>query len=147
MFPESSGVYIAKRESEILIVRIKGMFPTLTLDKKALDLGSFLRTGKVEEVSKDTLDNIELFNEYWTFHPLKHIGFDVFSKIEFIPDSSRLYVSEEDMIALRGKYYRMCQQGVSPTKIIRALTYEFKTTPDQIIELVNKFDGQSYNIN
>jgi hypothetical protein len=89
------------------------------------------------------LDNITIFHESWNFHPLKFVNFSVFSKIEFQPDGTKLYLSEEDIIGIRGKYFRMCQQGVSPMKVIRALSYEFKTSKDQIIALINEFDKQS----
>lgn len=140
MFPESSGVYIAKRDNKAVVVRIKGVYPSLTLDKAAIDLGSFLSRGKVLEAPKELLDNIEIFHTEWDFYPLKFIDFGVFSNTEFAPDSSRLYMDQEEILMITGKYYRMCQQGVSPTKIIRALACEFKTTKEQIIKFVNALD-------
>jgi len=146
MFPESSGVYIAQRNDELFIVKVKGVYPTLQLDKKAIDLGTYLSSGKTNEVTQSVLDNIELFHETWEFHPLRFIHFGVFSKTEFNPDGQNLYLSEEDVTALRGKYYRLCQQGVSPLKLIRALGYEFKVSSDQIISLLNNFDAQASQI-
>lgn len=143
MFPESSGVYIAQRESNLFIVKVKGVYPTLQLDKKAIDLGEYLGNGKTKEVPVDVLDNIELMHMDWEFHPLRFINFGVFSKTEFSPDGNNLYLSEEDILAIRGKYYRLCQQGVSPMKVIRALGYEFKVSKDQIMDLINGFDAQS----
>jgi hypothetical protein len=146
MFPESSGVYITQRESELFIVKVKGVYPTLQLDKKAVDLGEYLRHGKIKEVPQNVLDNMELFHTEWEFNSLRFINFGVFSKTEFNPDGNNLYLSEEEMISLRGKYYRLCQQGVSPMKVIRALGYEFKVSEDQIIKLINDFDAQSVTI-
>lgn len=143
MFPENSGVYIAQRESDLFIVKVKGVYPTLQLDKKAVDLGSFLGSGKNVEVPQDVLDNIELCHMDWVFHPLSFINFGVFSKTEFSPNGSDLYLSEDDVRSLQGKYYRLCQQGVSPMKVIRALGYEFKVSKDQIIKLINEFDAQA----
>lgn len=143
MFPESSGVYIAQRESSLFIIKIKGVYPSLQLDKKAIDLGEYLANGKMKEVSQEVLDNIEIFHTEWDFHPLSFVNFTVFSNIEFRPDGTNLYLSEEDILSIRGKYYRMCQQGVSPMKIMRALAYEFKCSKEQIINLINKFDAQA----
>lgn len=143
MFPESSGVYIAQKESDLFIVKIRGVYPTLQLDKKAIDLGVYLRSGKTKEVPQELLDCMEIFHTEWDFHPLNFIDFSVFSNIEFCPDSSQLYLSEEDILSIRGKYYRMCQQGVSPIKVIRALSYEFKCSKEQIIKLINNFDEQA----
>lgn len=146
MFPESSGVYIAQRNENLFVVKIRGVYPTLQLDKKAIDLGEFLHNGKTKEVPQEVLDNMELFHMEWDFRPLNFINFSVFSKIEFCPDSSNLYMSEEDILSIRGKYYRMCQQGVSPMKVIRALTYEFKSSKEQIIKLINGFDAQANHV-
>lgn len=146
MFPEASGVYIAQRNADLFIIKIKGVYPTMQLDKKAVDLGEFLRNGKTKEVPQEVLDNIELCHTDWDFHPLRFINFGVFSKTEFQPDGTTLYMSEEDIVSLRGKYYRLCQQGVSPMKVIRALGYEFKVSKDQIIKLINNFDAQAAHI-
>lgn len=146
MFPESSGVYIAQRDQQLFIVKVKGVYPTMQLDKKAVNLGEYLSNGKTKEVPKDVLDNIELFHTDWEFYPLRFINFGVFSKTEFNPNGTNLYLTEEDIISIRGKYYRLCQQGVSPMKVIRALGYEFKTSKDQIINLINDFDAQANQI-
>lgn len=146
MFPESSGVYIAKRDNEFFIVKVKGVYPTLQLDKKAVDLGEYLRNGKTKEVPQEVMDNMELFHTSWEFIPLDFITFGVFSKTEFNPNGKDLYLSEEDVISIRGKYYRLCQQGVSPLKVIKALGYEFKVSKEQIIKLINSFDAQARTI-
>lgn len=147
MFPESSGVYIAQRDTDFFIVKVKGVYPTLQLDKKAVDLGEFLHNGRTKEVSQEVLDNMELFHMDWEFHPLSFINFGVFSnKTDFIPNGNDLYLSEEDILSIRGKYYRLCQQGVSAMKVIRALGYEFKVSKDQVIKLINNFDEQARNI-
>jgi len=143
MFPECSGLYMAQRKDELFIVKVKGVYPTMQLDKKAIDLGAYLASGKTKEVPVEVLDNIELFHTEWEFHPLSFIKLGVFSKNEFLIDGKKLYLSEEDATAIRGKYYRLCEQGVSPLKIIRALGYEFKVSKDQIINLINGFDAQA----
>lgn len=143
MFPESSGVYIAQRKDELFIVKVKGVYPTMQLDKNAVDLGGFLATGKTREVTHEVVDNIELFHEGWTFLPLDFIKIGVFSRTEFMANGTKLYLSEDDYISIRGKYYRLCEQGVSPMKVIRALSHEFKVSKDQIIKLINNFDAQA----
>ena len=147
MFPECSGVYLAQRKDELFIVKIKGVYPTMQLDKKAIDLGEFLGVGKTKEVTQDVLDNIELFHNEWDFYPLDFVKIGVFSKTEFVSDGTKLYLSEDDYVAIRGKYYRLCEQGVSPMKVIRALSHEFKVSKDQIIDLINKFDVQARILN
>lgn len=146
MFPESSGVYIAQHGTDLFIIKVKGVYPTMQLDKKAVDLGEFLHNGKAKEVNQEALDNIELFHTSWKFYPLSFINFGVFSKTEFNPNGDYLYLSEEDIVSIRGKYYRLCQQGVSPMKVIRALGHEFKVSKDQIIGLINNFDAQANQI-
>ena len=141
MFPSSSGAYLATRGSDIFMVRIKGVYPTLQLDKNVLDVGEFLRTGKMKEVPKEALDNITLFHNEWEFTPIR--VFNVFSKTEFNPNGTGLYMSEDDAVNIRGKYFRLCQQGVSPMKVIRALEYEFKVPNSQVIDLINGFDAQA----
>lgn len=141
MFPQSSGVYIAHRDVDSFIVKVKGVYPTLQLDKNILDLGEFVRSGKIKEVPKEVLSNIELFHTEWEFTPIR--VFNVFSKTEFNPNGIDFYLSEDDVVNLRGKYYRLCQQGVSAMKVIKALEYEFKVPSTQIISLINEFDKQS----
>ena len=143
MFPESSGVYIAQRESDFFIVKVKGVYPTLQLDKKAINLGEYLRTGKIVEVTQSQFDNLELFHTQWNFIPLDFINFGVFSKTDFAPNGADLHLEEEEVIALRGKYFRLCQQGVSPLKVIRAISYEYKVSTEQIMKLINGFDEQA----
>lgn len=140
MFPENSGMYIASRNDEVYIIKVKGVYPSLRIEKKALNLAAFFINNKIEEVSQEVLDNMEIFHSEWQFKPLP---INVFSKIQFCSTTTDLYMSMEDVSALRGKYYRMVQQGVSVTKIIRALSYEFKTSKEQIIKLVNAFDAQA----
>lgn len=142
MFPEHSGVFIAKRGSYLLIVTVKGVYPTLKLGERAIDLGEYLRKGKFVEVPKNMLDAMEMFHMSWEFVPL-NIGIPVFSNTEFEPTGTNLYLSDEDMMYVQGLYYRLCQQGVSPLKAIRAISYEYKLSTDQTRDLINKFDAQA----
>lgn len=142
MFPEHSGVYIAQRDDDIIIVKVKGVYPSLQLDKKAILLSEYLKNGKIVEAPSGLFENLEIFHTKWNFIPLDCINYGVFSKTEFVPDGTKLYLSEEDILAVQGMYYRLCQQGVSPLKAIRAVSYEYKTSTEQIISLVNEFDKQ-----
>lgn len=146
MFPECSGVYYAQKENELFLVKVRGIYPSLTLDKHAIDLGAYLTSGKTKEVPQSVLDNMEIFHTEWDFLPLdSRLNLNVFSKANIVPLGTKLEISYEEVLNIAGKYRRMCQQGVSPLKIIRALAYEFKTSTDQIIELVNKLDAQYFS--
>jgi len=143
MFPEQSGAYIASRNEDLYLVKVKGVYPTLQLGKSVFDLGAFLRSNRIQQASTDTLDNMELMHQNWRFVPL--IGKNsVFSdnNLGFIPNAEDLYLSNEDYFSIRGLYYRLIQQGVPSTKIVRALSYEFKIPTEKIIQLINKFDKQ-----
>lgn len=142
MFPEHSGIYVAQRADDIVIVKVKGVYPSLQLDKNAIHLSKYFKSGKIVEVPKELFENMEIFHSEWNFTSLDFLNFGVFSKTEFAPDGAKLYLSEEDMLSIGGKYYRLCQQGVSPIKVIRALSYEFKVSTEQIIHLINGFDRQ-----
>ena len=143
MFPEASGAYIAHRDAKSYIVKIKGVYPTFDLDNRIFDLGEFLNKGKLSEAPKGTAENILLAHEKWSFEPLKFLNFEVFSNTEFRNDNGDLYLSDDDYYRIRGKYYRLVEQGVSAVKIIRALSYEFKVPTERIIELVNCYDREA----
>ena len=142
MFPKHSGMYIAQRNDDVVIVKVKGVYPSLQLDKKAFFLSEFVKNGKLSEVPQELFDNIELYHQEWDFKLLDFINFGVFSKTEFAPSGTNLFLSEEDTYSLRNLYYRLCQQGVSPTKVIRAVSYEYKISREQVMSLINGFDSE-----
>lgn len=143
MFPESSGLYIAQRDQDLYVVKVKGVYPTLQLDKKIMDLGEFLRRGKIQEAPREAGDNIELFHESWRFYPLAFL-YGIFSnKLEFAIGQKDLYLSDEDYFALRGRYYRLIQQGVPSTKAVRAISYEFKLPTERVCKLINGFEKEA----
>ena len=142
MFPDHSGVFIAKRNGNLLIVTVKGVYPTLKLGDRAIDLGEYLKNGKLVEVNKHTLEAVELFHMSWEFLPL-NVNISVFSNTEFDPTGTNLYLSDEDIMYVQGLYYRLCQQGVSPLKAVRAISYEYKISKEQVLNLINKFDAQA----
>lgn len=141
-FPLSSGMYICQRDSDFVIVTIKGILPMLTIDG-GVDLGSYFKERKLKEASKEILANIQLFPEKWKFYDTKDfVNNSVFSKNEFHP-SGELTLNPDTLSDIRDKYYSMCQQGVSSTKIILSLAYEFKVSADMITNLVNRFDEEA----
>lgn len=140
-FPLSAGTYMCQRDTDLIIIVIKGLFPMLRLDS-GFDLGYFLKKRKLKEVSKGILANIEIFPEMWRFTPLRDLNYSVFSKNEFHA-TGRLELPIDREADIKEKYYLLTQQGVSTIKIIRALTQEFKVSPDTICDLVNGFDKQA----
>lgn len=140
-FPLSAGTYMCQRDTDLIIIVIKGLFPMLRLDS-GFDLGYFLKKRKLKEVPKDILANIEIFPEMWRFTPLRDLNYSVFSKNEFHA-TGRLELPVDREADIKEKYYLLTQQGVSTIKIIRALTQEFKVSPDTICDLVNGFDKQA----
>lgn len=140
-FPLSAGTYMCQRDTDLIIIVIKGLFPMLRLDS-GFDLGYFLKKRKLKEVSKGILANIEIFTEMWRFTPLRDLNYSVFSKNEFHA-TGRLELPIDREADIKEKYYLLTQQGVSTIKIIRALTQEFKVSPDTICDLVNGFDKQA----
>lgn len=81
-FPLSAGTYMCQRDTDLIIIVVKGLFPTLQLDG-GFDLGYFLKKRKLREASKEILANIELFPEMWTFTPMRGMNYSVFAKNEF----------------------------------------------------------------
>ena len=81
-FPLSAGTYMCQRDTDLIIIVVKGLFPTLQLDG-GFDLGYFLKNRKLREASKEILANIELFPEMWTFTPMRGMNYSVFAKNEF----------------------------------------------------------------
>lgn len=138
LFPQSAGIYICQRDTDLILIVVKGVCPTLKLDS-GFDLGTYLRTRKAKPASKEILDNIEVFPEMWTFTSLSFLDYSVFSPIDFRP-TGKLDLPLDTMADIRSKYYLLCQQGVPATKIMRALSQEFKVSMDSIIDLVNDFD-------
>jgi len=144
-FPMNSGIYIAQKQEQIILFEVRGVYPTLKVGK-GIALDKFFSGGKLEEASKESLANIELFPETWRFNKLEYINTGVFSKISF-STSGVLFTSEDDEYAIRNKYYRMCQMGISSNKIISALVSEFKVSVDQVLSIVNRWDEISQNVN
>lgn len=140
-FPETPGLYIAQRDYDVVLIKITGMYPTLELGK-CINITSLICGNTIKEASKEVVNSILLFSDKWKFTMLKDINVSVFPKTSFKADGN-LDLSTDERLMLRNMYYRMVQSGVSSSKIIRALMYEYKTSMEQVINLLNKFDHDS----
>lgn len=140
-FPETPGLYIAQRDYDVVLIKITGMYPTLELGK-CVNITSLICGNTIKEASKEVINSILLFSDKWKFTMLKDIDMRVFPKTAFKTDGN-LDLSTDERLMLRNEYYRMVQSGVSSSKIIRALMYEYKTSMEQVINLLNKFDHDS----
>lgn len=140
-FPETPGLYIAQRDYDVVLIKITGMYPTLELGK-CINITSLICGNTIKEASKEVVNSILLFSDKWKFTMLKDIDMRVFPKTSFKADGN-LDLSTDERLMLRNMYYRMVQSGVSSSKIIRAFMYEYKTSMEQVINLLNKFDHDS----
>lgn len=140
-FPETPGLYIAQRDYDVVLIKITGMYPTLELGK-CINITSLICGNTIKEASKEVINSILLFSDKWKFTMLKDIDMRMFPKMSFKTDGN-LDLSTDERLMLRNTYYRMVQSGVSSSKIIRALMYEYKTSMEQVINLLNKFDHDS----
>lgn len=86
-FPLSAGTYMCQRDTDLIIIVVKGLFPTLQLDG-GFDLGYFLKKRKLREASKEILANIELFPEMWTFTPMRGMNYSVLQRTNSIQQES-----------------------------------------------------------
>lgn len=140
-FPETPGLYMAQRDYDVVLIKITGMYPTLELGK-CINITSLICGNTIKEASKEVVNSILLFSDKWKFTMLKDINVSVFPKTSFKADGN-LDLSTDERLMLRNMYYRMVQSGVSSSKIIRAFMYEYKTSMEQVINLLNKFDHDS----
>ena len=137
-FPITPGLYIAQRDQDVVLIRITGQYPRLVLGK-GIDISTFIRTGGIKEVDKETLSNIAACSAEWEFRVLPYIEMSVFPKTMFRPDGI-IDIDPDTTNAIRTAYYRLSQQGVPCSEIMRALAYEHNITMDQMRQLANKFD-------
>lgn len=140
-FPTSPGLYIVQRETNVILLKITGMYPTLQLGK-AISIDKIIEGNSIKEASKEIVTNISLFPEKWKFTKLDCINMNAFPKQSFRPDGY-LDLSTEEYLSMRSMYYRLSQSGISFQKIASAFVFEYKTTMDQVIKLINKFDSEA----
>lgn len=144
-FPESPGLYLAQRNTDVVLFKLTGMYPTLIVGK-ALYLSKLIEGNSLAEAPKEVLENMTVFPEKWKFtHLGQLVNMDVFPKLAFKCDGD-LDLSTDELLHIRSTYYRLVQSGVAISKILRALTYEYKLTMQQTIDLINKFDKETKNV-
>lgn len=144
-FPESPGLYLAQRNTDVVLFKLTGMYPTLIVGK-ALYLSKLIEGNSLAEAPKEVLENMTIFPEKWKFiHLGQLVNMDVFPKLAFKCDGD-LDLSTDELLHIRSTYYRLVQSGVAISKILRALTYEYKLTMQQTIDLINKFDKETKNV-
>lgn len=144
-FPESPGLYLAQRNTDVVLFKLTGMYPTLIVGK-ALYLSKLIESNSLSEAPKEVLENMTIFPEKWKFaHLGQLVNMDVFPKLAFKCDGD-LDLSTDELLHIRSIYYRLVQSGVAISKILRALTYEYKLTMQQTIDLINKFDKETKNV-
>lgn len=137
-FPENPGLYIAQREYDVVLIKITGMYPTLQVGK-CVYLSAMIGGNTIKEAPKEIVDNIILFSKNWEFSKIESIDTRVFPKTAFKVDGN-LNLGTDEKLSLRNTYYRLVQSGVSSSKIIRALMYEYHVTMDEVVRLINEFD-------
>lgn len=137
-FPENPGLYIAQREYDVVLIKITGMYPTLQVGK-CVYLSAMIGSNTIKEAPKEIVDNIILFSKNWEFSKIESIDTRVFPKTAFKVDGN-LDLGTDEKLSLRNTYYRLVQSGVSSSKIIRALMYEYHVTMDEVVRLINEFD-------
>lgn len=139
-FPKSPGLYIVQREKDVCLIKITGLFPTLSVGK-GIYLSSLIEGNSIKEISKEIMNNILLFPEKWNFSIIKNIDISTFPSSSFKPDGI-LELSSDEIINMKHMYYRLCSMGIPFTKILNAFVYEYKTTIEQLLLLFNKFDKE-----
>lgn len=140
-FPITPGLYIAQRERDIVLIRITGQYPKLILGK-GIDITTFICSGGIKEVDKETLSSIALNSSEWSFRCLPSIEMSVFPKTTFRPDGI-IEIDPDTTNAIRTYYYRLSQQGVPYTDIMRALADKHNITMEQVRQLINQFDKEA----
>lgn len=144
-FPNSPGLYLAQRNADVILFKLTGMSPTLVVTK-AIYLSKLIEGNSLAEAPKELLANMLLYANKWSFYMMKQINMDVFPRLAFKCDGN-LDLTTDELLSMKTQYYRFVQCGVSLSKILKALMYEYKITMTQVIDLVNKFDKDvnSYN--
>lgn len=140
-FPTSSGLYIAQRGKDVCLIKVTGLFPTLSIGKSIL-LSSLIDGNSIKEAPKEMLNNILLFPEKWSFSVINNINVSAFPSSSFRADGI-LDLSSDELIGMKHIYHRLCSMGIPFTKIMNAFIYEYKITNQQALSLFNKFDKET----
>ena len=137
-FPDTPGIYIAQRGQKVILIKLTGIVPLLTLGK-SIDITGWITGGGIKEAPKDELEHMVHFPHEWNFRILSGINVSVFPKTSFRPDGF-VDIDPDMRYTIRSRYYRMLQQGIPYTSIMRALSVEYNITMDQMRGLANEFD-------
>lgn len=140
-FPTSSGLYIAQRGKDVCLIKVTGLFPTLSIGKSIL-LSSLIDGNSIKEAPKEILNNILLFPEKWSFSVIDNINVSAFPSSSFRADGI-LDLSSDELISMKHMYHRLYSMGIPFTKIMNAFIYEYKITNQQALALFNKFDKET----
>lgn len=141
-FPDTPGIYIAQRSSQVVLIKITGYYPNLVLGK-SIDITGWIAGGGIKEASRDLLANLVYNANEWDFQLIPKINMSVFPKTAFRPDGI-VDIDPDTRSSIRTKYFRLSQQGVPYGDIMRTLVYEYNITMDQTRQLVNEFDKEGY---
>lgn len=139
LFPEQAGLYIVQRDTDIVLLKVTGVYPMLQISR-GFSIDTLVTGQQLKEASKEILANVELNPEKWKWQELK-VNTSVFPKIAFDSDGASVAFSTAEYLSIRSRYYRLCQQGVSQSKITRSLMYEYKLKMSTAIELKQQFDA------
>lgn len=139
LFPEQAGLYVVQRGTDIVLLKVTGIYPMLQISR-GFTIDTLLTGQQLKEASKEILANVEINPTKWKWQELK-VNTSVFPKITFDSDLTHVALSTEEYLSIRSRYYRLCQQGVSQSKITRALMYEYKLTMGAAIDLKREFDA------
>lgn len=134
--PDSPGLYICQRKTDILIVKIVGVFPYLSIHK-GYQIDSLITGQQLKEASKEQLANIEVNPTEWVWQGVP-VDTTVFPKTAF--SYNRNDFSKDEYYLIRERYYRLINMGVGYSKILRSLVYEYNLSMDMARILVNEFD-------
>ena len=101
--------------------------------------------GRREAKGQSVVDSIaaeggEAWYHFMDMTKIESIDTRVFPKTAFKVNGN-LDLGTDERLSLRNTYYRFVQSGVSSSKIIRALMYEYHVTMEQVISLINEFDA------
>ncbi len=143
LFPNSAGVYIYQRNEDVIMVRVKGVYPTLELGEDAIDFTKFFQTGKIVNASKEVVANFHLEPEKWKkCNTLEDIDTSVFPTTTVRPTPTRRDLTEDEFYIIKYKYVRSCQMGLKWTEVAKALMYELKIPEEQVLEVFRKIDSK-----
>lgn len=134
--PDSPGLYICQKKTDILIVKVIGVFPYLTIHR-GYQMDSLITGQQLKEATKEQLANIEINSTAWKWQRIS-IDTTVFPKTAFAYNQTDF--SKDEYYLIRERYYRLINMGVSYSKILRSLVYEYNLSMDQARILINEFD-------